>query len=136
MRTTVPRAAAVGTNEPSPRRRWGFAPRRRRAGGGAGAGAVAAGAAVGTLHLIARLVWLIAWLVALVIVAGILLVVLKANMGNSIVSAVHDAAKFLAGPFDGIFKPHDHKLAIAINWGLAAVVYLVVARIIVALLRR
>ena len=128
------RPAAVGPDEPAPRRRW--APRRRRAGDGTGAAAVAAGAAVGTMHFIARIVSLVAWLVVLVIVAGILLVVLKANMGNSIVSSIHDAAKFLAGPFDGIFKPHDHKLAIAINWGLAAVVYLVVARVIVALLRR
>ncbi|MBV9213231.1 MAG: hypothetical protein JOZ25_06250 [Actinobacteria bacterium] len=77
-----------------------------------------------------------AWLVALVIAAGILLVVLRANMGNSIVSSVHDAARFLAGPFDGMFKPGDHKLAVAVNWGIAALVYLVVARLIVALLRR
>jgi hypothetical protein len=62
--------------------------------------------------------------------------VLKANPGNSVVSTVHDAAKFLVGPFDGIFKPHDHRLAIAINWGIAALVYLAVARLIVGLLRR
>jgi hypothetical protein len=88
------------------------------------------------MHLVARLVWLAAVLVAIVIVAGIVLVVLKANMGNSIVSSVHDAAKALAGPFDGIFKPKDHKLAIGINWGIAAIVYLFVARLIVRLLGR
>ena len=70
------------------------------------------------------------------IVAGIALVVFDANMSNSIVSAVHDAARTLASPFDGIFKPSDHKLQIALNWGLAALVYLVIARIIVRLLRR
>ena len=94
------------------------------------------GAAIGAAHLIARLVWLIAVLVALVIVVGIAFVVLDANTGNSIVSAIHDAAKFLVGPFDGIFEPSDRKLAIAINWGLAAAVYLVVARVIVRVLRR
>jgi hypothetical protein len=86
--------------------------------------------------LVARIIWLIAVLVALVIAAGIVLVVLKANPSNSVVSSVHDAAKFLVGPFDGIFKPGDHRLAIAINWGIAALVYLAVARVIVRLLGR
>jgi hypothetical protein len=61
---------------------------------------------------------------------------LKANPSNTIVSSVHDAAKFLVGPFDGIFKPKDHRLAVAIDWGLAAAVYLVVGRLIARLLRR
>ena len=118
--------------------RWrrGFRGRRAGAGPGAGTGAAVAGAAYGVASLVARLIWLIAVLVALVIAAGIVLVVLKANPGNSVVSTVHDAAKFLVGPFDGIFKPHDHRLAIAINWGIAALVYLAVARLIVGLLRR
>jgi hypothetical protein len=97
---------------------------------------VATGAAVGAANLIARILSLVAALVVLVIVLGIAFVVLKANMGNSIVSSIHDAAKFLVGPFDGIFKPSDHRLAVAINWGLAAAVYLVVARLVVGLLRR
>jgi predicted cobalt transporter CbtA len=118
--------------------RWrrGFRGRRAGAGSGPGAGAAVAGAASGAASLVARLIWLIAVLVALVIAAGIVLVVLKANPGNSVVSTVHDAAKFLVGPFDGIFKPHDHRLAIAINWGIAALVYLAVARLIVRLLGR
>ena len=114
--------------------RYGIRGRRPVTEGGGAAG-VAAGAAVGGARLLARLVWLVAVLVAIVIVAGIAFVVLKANMGNSLVSSIHDAAKFLVGPFDGIFKPSDHRLAIAINWGLAALVYLVVARLIVRLLR-
>ena len=118
--------------------RWAARPLPRRRSyrrAGPGAGAVVAGAATGTVSLVARLLWLAAALVALVIVAGIALVALKANMGNSIVSSIHDAAKFLVGPFDGTFKPSDHRLAVAINWGLAAVVYLFVARLIVRLLR-
>jgi hypothetical protein len=92
--------------------------------------------AIGAGAILARIIWLIAVVVALVIVAGIAFVVLKANMGNSIVSSIHDAAKFLVGPFDGIFKPKDHRLAIAINWGIAIAVYLFVARLIVRLLQR
>jgi hypothetical protein len=109
---------------------------RRGRAGGDGPGTAVAGAAVGAASLLARIVWLVAMLVALVIVAGIAFVVLKANMGNSIVSSIHDAAKFLVGPFDGIFKPKDHRLAVAINWGIAVLVYLLVGRLVVRLLRR
>ena len=123
-------AVVNDTLEPG-RRRRGF--RRRRDGG---PGTAVAGAALGAASLVARIVWLAAVLVAVVIVAGIAFVVLKANMDNSIVSWIHDAAKFLVGPFDGIFKPHDHRLAVAINWGIAALVYLLVARLVVRLLRR
>ncbi|TMM08420.1 MAG: hypothetical protein E6G00_12480 [Actinobacteria bacterium] len=119
--------------------RWAARPLPRRRSyrrSGPGAGAVVAGAATGTINLVARLLWLAAALVALVIVAGIALVALKANMGNSIVSSIHDAARSLASPFGQIFHPKGHTLAIAINWGIAAIVYLFVARLIVRLLGR
>jgi hypothetical protein len=113
------------------RRGFGFRGRRRRTERGG-----VAGAAIGAGAILARIIWLVAVLVALVIALGIAFVVLKANMGNSIVSSIHDAAKFLVGPFDGIFKPKDHRLAIAINWGIAIVVYLFVARLLARLLQR
>jgi hypothetical protein len=55
----------------------------------------------------ARLVQFVASVVVLIIVAGILLVVLKANPANSIVSEVHDWAHSLAGPFNGMFSFHS-----------------------------
>jgi len=85
---------------------------------------------------IARIINLIAGLVAAVIVIGILLVVLEANTGNDIVKALLDAAKFLAGPFKDIFNLDDRKLEVAVNWGLAALVYVAVARLITRLLVR
>jgi len=107
---------------------------RRRTGRGAAAGA--AGGAGSVLLLLARLVRLVAGVLALIIVAGILLIVLDANAGNSIVSSIHDAANSLVGPFDGIFTPSDPKVKIAINWGIAAAVYLVVGAIIASILAR
>jgi hypothetical protein len=89
------------------------------------------GAVLGTL---ARLVRLIVGIVVLVIVAGIVVVLLKANPTNSIVSDVHDAARWLAGPFDGIFSFHNARVALAVNWGLAAVVYAAVGGLIARLL--
>jgi hypothetical protein len=70
----------------------------------------------------------------LIIVAGILLVVLKANPGNSIVSDVHGWARSLAGPFDGMFSFRNAHVAIAVNWGIAAVVYSFVGGLIVRLI--
>ena len=103
---------------------------RRPVGGRAGA-SLALGAG-----WLARGVRLLAGVVALIIVAGILLVVLDANPKNSIASAVHDAGRWLVGPFDGLFSFHSAKVALAVNWGIAAVVYLALAALIVRLLRR
>jgi hypothetical protein len=86
--------------------------------------------------LLVRVVQLVVGLVVLIIVAGILLVVLKANPANSIVSEVHSWARWLAGPFDGMFSFHSTHAAVAVNWGIAAVVYLCVGGLIMRLLGR
>jgi hypothetical protein len=99
---------------------------RRRGAFSRGSGAV-----MGTL---ARVVRLIVGIIVLIIVAGIVLVLLKANSATSIVSDVHDAARWFAGPFDGIFSLHSARIALAVNWGLAAVVYAVVGGLIARLL--
>ena len=86
--------------------------------------------------LLARVVHLVVTVVVVIIVAGILLVVLKANPSNSIVSEVHGWARSLAGPFDGIFSFHNARVAITVNWGIAAVVYLFVGGLIARLIGR
>jgi hypothetical protein len=86
--------------------------------------------------LLARVVHVVLSIVVFIIVAGILLVVLKANPTNSIVSHVRDWARSLAGPFDGIFSFHSANTAIAVNWGIAVVVYLFVGGLIAQLLNR
>ena len=105
--------------------------RRQRRGGGAAARGFANGAG-----LLVRVVQLVVSVVVLIIVAGILLVVLKANPGNSIVSEVHGWARSLAGPFDGIFSFRNAHTAIAVNWGIAAVVYLFAGGLIARLIGR
>ena len=86
--------------------------------------------------LLARIVHLVAGAIVLIIVVGILLVLLKANPTNSIVSEVHDWARWLAGPFDGMFTIHSARVAVAVNWGIAAVVYLFMGGLIARLLNR
>lgn len=104
--------------------------RRERVGAGAASGAG------GLLRLLAGVIDIVIGIIALIIVAGILFVVLKANAQNTIVKDIHDAAKFFVGPFDRLFTPKDHRLEIAINWGIAAAVYVIVGRFVASLLRR
>jgi hypothetical protein len=93
--------------------------------------------AIGSLLLaLARLIRLVAGVVAALIVAAILLRWLGANPANSIVRDVHDAARALVGPFHNVFSIKRPKVAIAVNWGLAAVVYLIVAGFIARLIAR
>jgi hypothetical protein len=108
----------------------GVSRRQRR-----GSGTVARGFANGA-GLLARIVQLVVSVVVLIIIAGILLVVLKANPSNSIVSDVHSWAQSLAGPFDGMFSFHNAHVAIAVNWGIAAVVYVLIGGLITQLLSR
>jgi hypothetical protein len=62
--------------------------------------------------------------------------VLKANPTNTVVSDVHGWARSLAGPVDGMFSFHSARTAIAVNWGIAAIVYLAIGGLIMRLLSR
>jgi hypothetical protein len=69
-------------------------------------------------------------------VTAIILVVIGANPSNGIVSAIHDAGARLVGPFKNLFSIHNAKLAMAVDWGLAALVYMIVGHLIASLLVR
>jgi hypothetical protein len=94
-----------------------------------------AGAAVARASL-ARAVILLTSLIALVLILAIVLTVLEANRSNDIVQVVRDAAGVLAGPFDNLFKLDSNKAERAVNWGLAAVVWLALGRLVARLLVR
>jgi hypothetical protein len=108
---------------------------RREEPRGTRRGAAARAARRGAWTL-ARLVNLVAGVVATIVVLGILLVVLEANRSNDIVNAALDAARWLAGPFKDLFTLDNHKTEVAVNYGIAAVVYLAVGGLIARLLRR
>jgi multisubunit Na+/H+ antiporter MnhG subunit len=85
---------------------------------------------------VARIIKLVAGLVAAVIVLGILLFVLGANQSNALVEVVMDAGRWLTTPFHGLFNIDNRKTELAVNWGLAAAVYYVVASFVARLLAR
>ncbi len=93
--------------------------------------------AVGTVMVtIARIVRLLVAIAAAIIVAAILLRVLDANSANAIVRHIHDAGQTLVGPFKNLFSIKNPKLSIVVNWGLAAVAWLIVGGFIARLIAR
>jgi hypothetical protein len=79
---------------------------------------------------VARLALLVGTVVAAILVLGIALIVIGANRDNEIVGAALDAARWLAGPFDRLFTLDNPKTEVAVNWGIAAVVYYAIARVV------
>jgi hypothetical protein len=86
--------------------------------------------------VLARFIRALAIAVAALIVIAIVLRLLSANPHNVVVSDIHDAGQWLVGPFKSVFSVKGAKLNMALNWGLAAVVYLVVGTLIASLLAR
>jgi hypothetical protein len=85
---------------------------------------------------LARLIRSVAGVVAFVIVAAIVLRLLSANPHNVVVSDVHDAGRWLVGPFDNVFHVKNGNASLALNWGLAALVYVVVGQLLASLIVR
>ena len=86
----------------------------------------------------ARVVRIVFGVLATILALGAVLVVLRNNINenNSIVELVTNVADAISGPFsrdDGIFsftgKNAESKNAL-LNWGIAAIVYLLVGRLI------
>ncbi|MCW2758138.1 MAG: hypothetical protein JWO46_1884 [Nocardioidaceae bacterium] len=92
---------------------------------------------------VAQVVRLVFVLAAVVLAVGALLIALRTNINesNAIVKFVIDVADAIDGPFsrnDGIFtfsgKNGATKEAL-VNWGIAAIVYLVIGRVLDRVIR-
>jgi hypothetical protein len=110
--------------------------RRRAAAGKAKLAGRGRGVAKKGLWGAARVVRLITSVVVGLLLVAIALVVLEANRDNAIVEALLDAGAWLAGPFDNVFSMDTRKERIAVNYGLAALVYAIAGGLIARLLRR
>jgi predicted Kef-type K+ transport protein len=110
--------------------------RWRAAGGKARMAARGRRASKRGLWGMARIVSLITSVVVGLILIGIVLVLLEANRDNAIVGWLLDAAGWLAEPFDNVFSMDSRKERVAVNYGLAALVYGIAGALIARLLRR
>jgi hypothetical protein len=90
----------------------------------------AATAAAGGGLMLIRAVRLVAAVVIAIIALAIVFVVFDASTSNTIVSHIRDWAHTLAAPFRGIFHLHSAKGTFALNYGIAIVVYAIVAGLI------
>jgi hypothetical protein len=96
------------------------------------------GAVNGVRERVAALVWIVAVVFAVILAAGALLIALEANRNNDLVENVLDWAGGLDGPFRDLFTfdgDNAVKKAALVNWGLAAVAWLVGGRIVSAFIR-
>ena len=91
---------------------------------------------------VAGAVWLVAVICALFLAVGALLIALQANPHNPVVEFILKGADVLDGPFslkNGIFTfpdTDDGQVKSALtNWGIAAVVYLVIGKILDRVIR-
>ncbi len=111
---------------------------------GAGRGRTTAGTVRSVRGAVASAVWLLAVLAALVLAAGALVVALEFNPGNSVVSFLTDTADRLnllgeLKTFEGGRSADSQQSALVktvlVNWGIAAVVYLVAGKVLDRLIR-
>ncbi|OKI49749.1 hypothetical protein A6A27_09670 [Micromonospora sp. CB01531] len=73
--------------------------------------------------------------VALIFALHILFSLAGANQSNSFVQFVYVLAKAFVLGFGDVFTPYDAKIGLVLNYGLAALVYLVIGRLIARALR-
>lgn len=86
--------------------------------------------------MLANLVRAITAIVVGIIVIAIVMVLLGANPSNDIVQWFRDAGSWLAGPFRNLFDVGGHKADVAVNWGIAAIVWGLIGGFIASLLAR
>lgn len=109
-------------------------PSRRRAAGAHVANARAQ---------LARIVGIIFVVLAVILALAALLVALKSNIShdNPLVKFVLNVANAIDGPFskdNGIFHFHGKSANVKnalVNWGIAAVIYLIIGRVLATLIR-
>jgi len=87
------------------------------------------GAAASALALAGRIIAGVFALLAAIIIVAILLKVTGANRLNPIVSVLLPTGSFLVGPFDQVFQLDGRTTEVAVNWGIAAALYLVVGQV-------
>jgi hypothetical protein len=73
--------------------------------------------------LLARVVRAVTAVVVGILVVATVFVVVDANESHLVVSWFEDAGSWLAGPFKDLFSIGNEKAAVAVNWGIAALVY-------------
>ena len=83
----------------------------------------------------ATVVLVIAGIIAGFIALAILLVIVDANQGNMIVNAIVEIGSFFSTPFHDMFPQRNAEMNVLVNWGLAALAYILIGGIVARFVR-
>jgi hypothetical protein len=86
--------------------------------------------------IVASIVRWVGLIFAALLVIHVIFTVGSANPDNGIVSFVKSWANGLALGFDDLFTPSDEKLRVLVNYGIAAIFWLVVSGVLAKVIRR
>jgi hypothetical protein len=89
--------------------------------------------AVGAVATVLRVIGLV---IVAILVIHILLTVFGANPSNSFATFIRDGANMFSLGLTDLFTFADAKLTAGVNYGIAAVIWLVITSIVVGLVRR
>lgn len=85
---------------------------------------------------VANIVTVVSGVIAVIFALHIFFSLANANQGNGFVKFIYTTARALVLGFGDVFTPDDAKMGLVLNYGLAAVIYLVVGQFIARMLRR
>ena len=85
---------------------------------------------------VASVLRVVGMLIVLVLVVFIGLTALDANFGNVWAAAVREAANYFDLGMANLFQPANHKVAVAMSYGTAALIWWVITAVVVRLVRR
>jgi hypothetical protein len=88
---------------------------------------------MGTVASLLRVVGLV---IVAILVVHILLTVFGANPNNAFATFMRDGANFFSLGLADLFTQPDPRISVALNYGIAAVLWLVITSIVVAIERR
>jgi CelD/BcsL family acetyltransferase involved in cellulose biosynthesis len=86
--------------------------------------------------VVASVLRLVGMLIVLVLVVYVLLTALDANFGNVWAAAVREAADYFDLGLANLFQPPDPKVAVAMSFGTAALIWWAITAVVVRLVRR
>lgn len=88
------------------------------------------------VEFLAALVKWVGLLFAVVLVLHVVFVIGQANPDNGIVSFVQNWAEWVSLGFKDLFTPQDPNLRVLVNYGIAALFWLIVSALVSRLIRR
>jgi hypothetical protein len=97
---------------------------------------VAAAASRKAIGLVLTVIRVIGLVIIAILVIHILLTVFGANPANSFATFIRDGANTFSLGLTDLFQPPNRNLAVGLNYGIAALLWLIIMSIVLGLVRR